>query len=507
MILNPAHEIAGRPEKVLHWRRRFEGTQMHIETNHRSITGQWLVMSMVFTFWTLAPHARAQGEAGEPPANARVELQAIVLPQKIGWPMIQRLREPALIDGAYAEIQTLLLEGKATLSAWSMTRIGCIGTVRGFVAGTIDRLSPRDYSFYAERIPFETTGNAPTNIHQRPSVDTARLHTFPSSFEANTEGSTLQVDSVVSDGALIRLLLSFKETKAAEASHVTIRYANSQKGVQIEQPRFRDISESTTLALKPGQRILLTASPVSEPRDSLEMVFAFAAVDKTNRLQAPLGNEFPPKGVRTDAQIIFLPIDRAISLIPRLEDPNSFQEAYFDLQAMLRHHDAELIGWPACFSGGADYTTSKTVTEHQAPLAAPEPLMPPSSINLSPQEAAPPLPPPIEPGPDICPPPPPGFEARSTGVTLESALASASGSRFDLNFNLEVKARLGVKSWQVAGNQYGTKSRIEEPEYGVQKLVSSVRLCGGERLLAGGSLQTLPKPGMVLYLLHTALPK
>ena len=209
-----------------------------------------------------------------PPANIRVEVQMVAVPQIKALELLPNLQDTGSIDFAFSEIQKLIAKGEAKLIAWPqvVTKSGQRAVSEGI----------EELRYPAEFIRTEKSSTAAPVKPVDPEKDKRGVDqdlSAPGEFETRNVGATLEVEPVLSpDGKTIDFnLVSQHVAFLGFKQHSSVKDSKGNEW-SVEQPQFSTAKTNTSLTVRTGQRILLATFRVTEPADYFEFFILRADV-------------------------------------------------------------------------------------------------------------------------------------------------------------------------------------------------------------------------------------
>lgn len=198
--------------------------------------------------------------------NIQFDMQVVAIPEAVAILLVPDFLDPAKIEAANAQVQTLLADGTATLIDWMI-----LNTKSGQRA-VIENIDEIRYAtgYQAGHVevtvePLEDAGNEADKT-VRSKIDAQGFDPVPSEFETRNAGTTLEVEPVLSeDHQRIDLNLVPQRVWLHRFNKVTIEREEPKTKVVIEQPEFHTNKLQTSLTLKNGQRTLLGIFKVAQP--------------------------------------------------------------------------------------------------------------------------------------------------------------------------------------------------------------------------------------------------
>lgn len=215
-----------------------------------------LVSSLATCLLLLTPALRADEAA---PANIRIEVQMVAVPQAKALELLPNLRDAGSTEYAFSEIQKMIARGEAKLIAWPE-----VTTRSGQRAVTEDIEEVRYATQFDKKQPPSPRPKR-KSAKQKDARAVGQSAEVPSAFETRNIGVTLEVEpSVSEDGKAVNLKII--------PQHVRLL------GFKTEQPQFYTTKTTTSLTVASGQRVLLASFRVTEPADHLEFFILKAEV-------------------------------------------------------------------------------------------------------------------------------------------------------------------------------------------------------------------------------------
>ncbi len=194
--------------------------------------------------------------------NIQFDLQIVAIPEAVAIPIVPDFLDPAKIEAANTQVQTLLADGKATLIDWMI-----MNTKSGQRA-VIQNIDEIRYAtgYNAGHVQVTVNADADAGNIVKPKIDAQGFDPVPSEFETRHTGTTLEVEPVLSpDHKLIDLNLVPQRVWLHRWNKVTIEREEPKTKVVVEQPEFHTNKLQTSLTLKNGQRTLLGIFKVAQP--------------------------------------------------------------------------------------------------------------------------------------------------------------------------------------------------------------------------------------------------
>ena len=235
----------------------------------------------------------------------------------------------------------------------------------------------------------------------------------------------------------------------------------------------------TLLAIALG----LHTATAQEPRD--------ATKSKPPKTTAP--EKTARWNVRVDVQMVVLPQDRALALLPDLQsgDDAKVEAAAAKIQEMIARKEATLHGWPTVTTLSGQRAVAETIEEKRYPT------------EFNPPDGAAPAPKPDEPRSDSA--MPTAFETRNVGVTLEvEPVVLDDGKRIQVNLVPQRVQLLGFDTYDGVVTQGGKSVKIEQPLFFTTKITTSLIVQNGQRMLLDVHMVPKPERTMEFFLLRAS---
>ena len=184
----------------------------------------------------------------------------------------------------------------------------------------------------------------------------------------------------------------------------------------------------------------------------------------------------PVWNVRLEMLMVELPQDKALALLPDLNDDTKIEAACARIMEAIGRKEATLIGYPVIHSLSGDKATAETIDEIVYPTQFQPPQTPQNITITSSDSALTPL------NISVC---PTGFEKRNAGVTVEYEAVVKPGGKW-INVNIQPQHVLfqGYE-WFEAAKTMTTSSSIPQPRFFTPKVSTSLLVRNGQRVLFG----------------------
>jgi hypothetical protein len=181
-----------------------------------------------------------------------------------------------------------------------------------------------------------------------------------------------------------------------------------------------------------------------------------------------------PVMVRVDVEMVAVPFDKGLELLPNLRDPGSIDGAISQIQKLIASGGAMLIGWPEVITHSGQRAVAEDIQEvRYASGFASEKTTSSDKVvteTTAPQHFGAPV--------------PTGIETRNVGITLEvEPVVGPDGSTIDLNLVPQYVRLIDMQVVAVGANRNGREWRIEQPRFYTAKTTTSVMLKSGQRML------------------------
>ena len=179
--------------------------------------------------------------------------------------------------------------------------------------------------------------------------------------------------------------------------------------------------------------------------------------------------------VRIEVQMVSMPLEKGLPLIPNLRDTGSIEGAFSQIQKMIAAGEATLNAWPEVVTKSGQRAVTEDIEEVR--YASDYVPHPPATGTEKPAPA------PAEP-PHNGAPVPTEFETRNVGATLEvEPVIGPDGKTIDLNL---VPQYVLLRDFVTAakGRDFnGHDWIIEQPRFCTAKTTTSLTLLSGQRVL------------------------
>lgn len=193
--------------------------------------------------------------AQDAPRQWRVhsELQVITLPEKAAIALLPELRDEGKIEGAWKRIEAMFAEGGATLVAAPIV-----------VANSDEKGEAKQ----GEEVRYGSEFSSPQVIEPQPKPDDTAppnkgkalgITYGPTAFETRHVGITLTVEAGVSgDGQTLDVTVKTEHTWLLGWAEFESGQTLSGEKIKLKQPKFAEAKADSFLAVRSGERTLLS---------------------------------------------------------------------------------------------------------------------------------------------------------------------------------------------------------------------------------------------------------
>ena len=217
------------------------------------------------------------------------------------------------------------------------------------------------------------------------------------------------------------------------------------------------------------------------------------AVEKTPRTAQLLKARW---NVRVDVQMVALPQDRALQLLPELQSDQDarIETAFALIQDMIKKKEATLLAWPFLTLLDGERGVSEAIVEKKYPTDF-DPPTEPQNVG----------------GPDPATPTsliPKAWEVRNCGETLEvTPTVLADGQRILLETVPQRVELLRFETYDTGKTKKGSATQVVQPEFATQKYSGTLIVHSGRRVLLGVHKLTVPAGQIEFFILKAvAIP-
>jgi hypothetical protein len=182
--------------------------------------------------------------------------------------------------------------------------------------------------------------------------------------------------------------------------------------------------------------------------------------------------------VRVEVQMVSMPLEKGLPLLPNLRDTGSIEGAFSQIQKMIAAGEATLVGWPEVVTKSGQRAATEDIQEvRYATEFDPQPTPTPSNgaEKTAPKPAEPP-----HGGAPV----PTAFETRNTGATLEvEPVIGPDGKTIDVNLAPSYVRLLEMAVVAKGRDANGHDWKIEQPRFYAAKTTTSLTLLSGQHVL------------------------
>jgi type II secretory pathway component GspD/PulD (secretin) len=181
-----------------------------------------------------------------------------------------------------------------------------------------------------------------------------------------------------------------------------------------------------------------------------------------------------PSLVRVDVEMVAVPFDKGLELLPNLRDPGSIDGAMSQIHKLISTGGATLIGWPELITKSGQRAVTEDIQEvrYAADFASRRTTSKENQVQetKAPQVSGAPV--------------PTEMETRNAGITLEvEPVVGPDGQTIDLNLVPQYVRLTDMPVIASGRDQNGHEWRIEQPRFYTAKTTTSVMLQSGHRML------------------------
>lgn len=219
--------------------------------------------SLLFLLLAVLPLA---AQDGAQKWRVHSELRVITLPEKAALALLPELRDEEKIEGAWQRLEAMLAEGGATLVA-----------APNIVAGNIEK----GEATQGEEVRYPAQFNSLQVIEPRPKPgDTAPsnkdnalgIEYAPTVFEVRQTGITLNVFAEVSgDGQTLDVTVKADHTWHLGWAEFEAGQTLRGEKIKLPQPKFASAKADSVLAVRSGERTLLSVHRVPGESGRMEL--------------------------------------------------------------------------------------------------------------------------------------------------------------------------------------------------------------------------------------------
>lgn len=212
------------------------------------------------------------------------------------------------------------------------------------------------------------------------------------------------------------------------------------------------------------------------------LTLLFASTLPWAAIGADPANDERPINIRIEMQVVAIPAEVAVPLVGDLMKKDKIEAANAKIQDLLTKGTAKLIGWPIVVTKSGQRAVVEAIdelrygTEYDPPTVS----FTPGVDTTQPVK--------IEPKADVAhlEGVPSAFETRNVGVTLEvEPVLSKDGKTIDINVVPQHVRLKGYTKVTIEKPSGGGKVSVDQPEFDVMKVTTSLTLRSGERILMG----------------------
>ena len=204
--------------------------------------------------------------------------------------------------------------------------------------------------------------------------------------------------------------------------------------------------------------------------------------------------------VRVEVQMVAMPEDRALQLLPELQSDKEAQveSACGQIQDMIKKKEAVLLGWPFLITLDGERGVSESIVEKKYPTDFDPPTEP---QNIT----SPAVPAPAPKNVSLV---PSGWEVRNCGETIEATPKVLEGGKRILLETVPQRVELlRFETYDTGKTRDGSVTQVVQPEFATQKYSGSLIVASGRHVLIGFHKLSLPAGQIEFFILKAvALP-
>ena len=194
-------------------------------------------------------------------------------------------------------------------------------------------------------------------------------------------------------------------------------------------------------------------------------------------VESSLDPRKPVWSVRLEMLMVELPQDKALALLPDLNDDAKIDAACDRIMAAVGRKEATLIGCPVVRSMSGEKTTVETIDEIVYPTQFQAPPQPPQTLTVTSSDA-------VLDALNIsaC---PTSFEKRNAGVTIEyEAVVEHDGKWINVSIQPQHVVLQGYEQFEV-GKTVRIDADLRQPKFFTTKVSTGLLVRNGQRVLLG----------------------
>lgn len=186
-----------------------------------------------------------------------------------------------------------------------------------------------------------------------------------------------------------------------------------------------------------------------------------------------------PLNVRIEVQMVSMPLDKGLPLLPNLRDAGSIEGAFSQIQQMLAAGEATLVARPEIVTKSGQRAVTEDIQEvRYASEFGGREAAPPKAATAEKRAAE------SDESTHKGAPVPTAFETRNTGATLEvEPVLGPDGKTIDLNLVPQHVRLLGFVPVASGRDANGHDWKIEQPRFCTAKTTTSLTVAAGQRVL------------------------
>lgn len=216
--------------------------------------------------------------------TARVDVLIVSAPEEKVLPLLPRLRDPAQIEAAQAELLAMVARKEAVLEGWPdvLTHSG----VRAVSEAIVEHRYPIEFDPVSSSAhqTLQSSGSAPAAANTKPTQAAGDSPqniegVVPTTFETRNIGVTLEVEPVVSpDQKAVTISLVPQVVRFERNLEYPAGTTSRGEKLTVGQPLFTTSKVSTTVSLRDGERRLLHVGKANEDKPRVELFIVGAKI-------------------------------------------------------------------------------------------------------------------------------------------------------------------------------------------------------------------------------------
>jgi general secretion pathway protein D len=215
--------------------------------------------------------------------TVRVDVLIVSAPQERVLPLLPRLRDPAQIEAAQAELLAMVSRKEAVLEGWPdvITHSG----IRAVSEAIVEHRYPIEFDPVPSGVhqslqsSNQTSATADSKQSAKAGGDQGLDRVVPTTFETRNTGVTLEVEPVVSpDQKAVTIFLCPQVVRLER--NIDYPAGTSPRGekITVPQPIFTTSKINTSVSLRDGERRLLHVGKANQDAPRVELFIVGAKI-------------------------------------------------------------------------------------------------------------------------------------------------------------------------------------------------------------------------------------